>query len=37
MLLIKHPYFIEMIEFIKHSELTVNYNFDDYIEYGFVL
>ncbi|MER1423700.1 SIR2 family protein, partial [Klebsiella pneumoniae] len=30
----KHPYFIEMIEFIKHSELTVNYNFDDYIEYG---
>lgn len=29
-----HPYFSEMIEFIKHSELTVNYNFDDYIEYG---
>lgn len=29
-----HPYFIEMLEFIKHSELTVNYNFDDYIEYG---
>lgn len=26
-----HPYFIEMLEFIKHSELTVNYNFDDYI------
>lgn len=30
----KHPYFREMIEFIKQSELTVNYNFDDYIEYG---
>lgn len=30
----EHPYFSEMIEFIKNSELTVNYNFDDYIEYG---
>jgi len=29
-----HPYFAEMIAFIKNSELTVNYNFDDYIEYG---
>lgn len=29
-----HPYFAEMIAFIKQSELTVNYNFDDYIEYG---
>lgn len=29
-----HPYFVEMIEFIKNSELTVNYNFDDYIEFG---
>ncbi|HHW2811909.1 TPA: SIR2 family protein [Pseudomonas aeruginosa] len=30
----KHPYFKEMLCFIKNSELTVNYNFDDYIEYG---
>lgn len=29
-----HPYFGEMIAFIKQSELTVNYNFDDYIEFG---
>lgn len=29
-----HPYFKEMISFIKQSELTVNYNFDDYIEFG---
>lgn len=29
-----HPYFKEMIEFIKQSELTVNYNFDDYVEFG---
>jgi len=29
-----HPYFEEMIAFIKQSELTVNYNFDDYVEYG---
>ena len=32
--ILKHPYFYEMIEFIKSSELTVNYNFDDYIEFG---
>lgn len=30
----KHPYFKEMIEFITRSELTINYNFDDYIEFG---
>lgn len=30
----EHPYFREMIEFIKQSELTVNYNFDDYVEFG---
>lgn len=29
-----HPYFEEMINFIKQSELTVNYNFDDYVEFG---
>lgn len=29
-----HPYFKEMIDFIKQSELTVNYNFDDYVEFG---
>lgn len=29
-----HPYFSEMIAFIKQSELTVNYNFDDYVEFG---
>lgn len=32
--MLNHPYFVEMIEFIKNSELTVNYNFDDYIEFG---
>ncbi|MCX2684608.1 SIR2 family protein [Pseudomonas sp. DCB_AW] len=30
----EHPYFKQMIAFIKQSELTVNYNFDDYVEYG---
>ncbi|MDU8359964.1 SIR2 family protein [Pseudomonas syringae group sp. J309-1] len=30
----RHPYFRQMIDFIKKSELTVNYNFDDYIEFG---
>lgn len=29
-----HPYFREIIEFVKHSELTVTYNFDDFIEFG---
>lgn len=29
-----HPYFEEMIAFIKQSELTINYNFDDYVEFG---
>ncbi len=33
-IILDHPYFVEMIEFIKNSELTVNYNFDDYIEFG---
>ncbi|WP_157395750.1 SIR2 family protein [Pseudomonas sp. GM48] len=30
----QHPYFREMIEFIKNSEITVNYNFDDFVEFG---
>ncbi|HEX4548954.1 SIR2 family protein [Pseudomonas sp.] len=29
-----HPYFKEVIEFVKNSELTVTYNFDDYLEFG---
>lgn len=29
-----HPYFKEIIEFAKHSELTVTYNFDDFLEFG---
>ncbi len=29
-----HPYFKQMLDFTKKSELTVNYNFDDYIEFG---
>ena len=29
-----HPYFKEMIAFVKQSELTINYNFDDYVEFG---
>ncbi|KTS32077.1 SIR2 family protein [Pantoea dispersa] len=33
-IILKHPYFVDMLEFIKNSELTVNYNFDDFIEFG---
>ncbi|MCQ4232215.1 SIR2 family protein [Pseudomonas stutzeri] len=29
-----HPYFRELVEFAKKSEITVNYNFDDFIEFG---
>lgn len=29
-----HPYFKQLIEFAKNSEITVNYNFDDFIEFG---
>lgn len=29
-----HPYFKEIIEFAKQSELTVTYNFDDFLEFG---
>ena len=29
-----HPYFKRLIEFARKSEVTVNYNFDDYIEFG---
>lgn len=29
-----HPYFKQLIEFAKKSEITVNYNFDDFIEFG---
>ncbi|MBG8558321.1 SIR2 family protein [Pseudomonas qingdaonensis] len=29
-----HPYFKEIIEFAKNSELTVTYNFDDFLEFG---
>lgn len=29
-----HPYFKQLIEFAKTSEITVNYNFDDFIEFG---
>ncbi|WP_296179931.1 SIR2 family protein [Pseudomonas sp. UBA1879] len=29
-----HPYFKEIIEFAKCSELTVTYNFDDFLEFG---
>ncbi|MGE6662712.1 SIR2 family protein [Pseudomonas sp. NPDC077408] len=29
-----HPYFKEIIKFVQKSEITVNYNFDDFIEFG---
>lgn len=29
-----HPYFKQIIEFAKFSELTVTYNFDDFLEFG---
>ncbi|HBP29728.1 MAG TPA: hypothetical protein DD666_09965 [Advenella kashmirensis] len=29
-----HPYFREIIKFVTQSELTVTYNFDDFIEFG---
>lgn len=29
-----HPYFRCLLEFVKLSEITITYNFDDYIEFG---
>lgn len=33
-LILNHPYFVELIKIARRSEITVNYNFDDFIEFG---
>lgn len=29
-----HPYFRSLVGFVRSSEITVNYNFDDFVEFG---